>query len=93
MLNVGTITEFNVVILWFNLVTTWVIQGRDRLILKVVEWAEELWMLLALNLQVVDSFLKLSLEWAEELRMLFTPNLQGGWLLSEAQQFLILLAW
>ena len=56
MLNVGTISEFNAVIIWFNLLMTWVIRGRDRLISKVAEWAEELWVLLAPDLQLIDSF-------------------------------------
>jgi len=42
MLNVGTISEFNAIILLFNLLMIWVIQGHDRFILNVTESTEEL---------------------------------------------------
>jgi len=67
MLDVSTISEFKAEILWFNLLMTWMIRGHDRLISKVAEWAEELWMLLAPDLQVVDSFLKLCNFWSLSL--------------------------
>jgi len=56
MLNVGTISEFNAIILLFDLLMTWVVRGRDRLISNIAESAEELCMLLAPDLQVIDSY-------------------------------------